>query len=177
VVDRSPEVGIVDDMRSSRRRRRSRNAPTPPRPPPIEGPSSRSAARRRPSCGGTRGLRPPASPRTGRKRPGSHGRGWRRRRSSALARARLSDRAGPGGWSSSPRSRATTAPLNWAKRSAVSCWREVKLRVPSSLPCSPTSPSNAVQGTSFRRSWKTLFLCRTALIVSCPGESPNSGLE
>ena len=32
VIDRAPEVGIIDDMRSSRRKRRSRSAPIPLRP-------------------------------------------------------------------------------------------------------------------------------------------------
>jgi hypothetical protein len=46
---------------------------------------------------------------------------------------------------------------------------------PLVAPMFPDQPSKAVQGTSFRTSWRTRFLCRTVLILSCPDESPNSG--
>ena len=68
VIDRAPVVGIVDDMRLGPEDR-GRERADPAADPASLRPGRVDQSRRRPSCGGTRGLRPPALPRTGRKRP------------------------------------------------------------------------------------------------------------
>ena len=140
VIDRAAEVRIVDDMRLGAedvgrearpfalRRRANRR--------PVES-ISRTASpilRRKPRAAPA-SMRSNRPEKTGQSRTAigvGEGRALRR-----LGAEMIEPR--PDGSPSPPRSRAATSAAQLGEQQRISCWREVKRRVPSSLPCSATS--------------------------------------